>query len=110
MRKIKQPVLKILITVFYLSVAAVFYFSDISCIFLEIFGIRCVGCGMTRALISALKFDFWGAFGYHFMFWSVPILYLYFLYDGVLFKNKTVNRAVFIVIAVSFLANWIIKL
>ena len=110
MRKIKQPVLKILITLFYLAVVVAFYYSGISCIFLKISGIRCIGCGMTRALISALKFDFSGAFNYHFMFWSLPLLYLYFLYDGVLFKNKTLNRAVFIAIAVGFLVNWIIKL
>lgn len=110
MEKIKQPVLKLILTLGYLAAATALYFSPISCIFLELFGIRCVGCGMTRALICALQLNFAKAFDYHIMFWSVPILYLYFLFDGRLFKNRILNRAVFIVIAVGFLINWIIRL
>ena len=110
MPKIKQPVLKVIVTALYLAAVTVLYLSPISCIFIELFGIRCIGCGMTRALLCALRFDFASAFNYHAMFWSVPVLFLYFLFDGNLFKNKAVNRAVFIVIAVGFIINWIVKL
>lgn len=110
MQRIKQPVLKAVITILYLAAVTVLYLSPISCIFIELFGIRCIGCGMTRALLSAIRFDFASAFGYHAMFWSLPILFLYFVFDGNLFKNKILNRAVFIAIAVGFIINWIVKL
>lgn len=36
-----------------------------TCPIKEIAGISCPGCGMTRACISALRFDFKAAFSYH---------------------------------------------
>lgn len=35
------------------------------CPFRYFFGVACPGCGMTRALLSALRFDFAAAFSYH---------------------------------------------
>ena len=37
---------------------------DVACVFKEIFGIFCPGCGMTRAYISLLYLDFRSAFLY----------------------------------------------
>ncbi|MBO5273467.1 MAG: DUF2752 domain-containing protein [Clostridia bacterium] len=36
------------------------------------FGIACPGCGMTRALLAALRLDFAGAFTLHPLWWIVP--------------------------------------
>lgn len=107
MRKINEPAKKIFLTVLYLALLAVFYKLGASCIFLRFFHIPCPGCGMTRAMLSVLKLDFVGAFHYHFMFWSMPVLYLYFLFDGRLFANKKLNKAVFILIALGFGINWL---
>lgn len=49
------------------------------CIFKTLFNIECIGCGMTRAFLSAIKLDFVSAFSYHKMFWSMPILRLFLL-------------------------------
>ena len=46
---------------------------------------------MTRAMLSALRGDFGRAFLYNPMFWTVPILYVFFLMDGYVFKNKYMN-------------------
>lgn len=35
------------------------------CLFKTIFGRECYGCGITRAVLSAIHFDFAGAYGYH---------------------------------------------
>lgn len=35
------------------------------CPFRFFFGISCPGCGMTRALLAALRLDFAAAFSYH---------------------------------------------
>lgn len=110
MKKIYDLPKKILFTAFYLALLFVLYKLGASCIFLRFLHIPCPGCGMTRALISVLHFDFSGAFGYHFMFWTAPVLYLYFLFDGKLFKNKKLNKTVFILIAVGFGINWIFKI
>lgn len=101
-KDIKNLKSKLLLTFGYLLCIAVLYKLGASCIFEAIFNIPCIGCGMTRALLSAVKFDFVSAFLYHKMFWSVPILYLYFLFDGKLFGNKLLNRVVFICIAAGF--------
>lgn len=49
------------------------------CLFRNLFGTECYGCGMTRALFSLLHLDFAGAWHYHRMVFIVaPLLcYLY---------------------------------
>ena len=108
--KIKGVKLKIVITAVILLFAVVLYFSPVSCLILPFTGVRCPGCGMTRALLSALRLDFKAAFNYHAMFWSVPILYLFFLFDGKIFKVKWVNVVVLILILAGFAINWVINL
>lgn len=83
---------------------------DMTCVFLWLTGYECLGCGMTRALLSAINFDFVSAFHYHRMFWSVPILGLYVLFDGKLFKNRILNISVLVLIAVGFVINWVLNL
>ncbi len=66
---------------------------------------------MTRAFFSALKLDFSAAFYYHKMFWSLPILYAYFLFDGKIFSRFTrsamTDWAILFLIAIGFVFNWI---
>lgn len=105
--KIKNPAQKIIFTFLYLALLFVLYKIGASCIFLRFLHFPCPGCGITRALISAFRFDFVSAFKSHSMFWSIPVLYLYFLFDGNLFKNPKVNKTIFILIATGFGINWI---
>lgn len=72
--------------------------------------IPCPGCGMTRAFIHLLQLDFAGAFRLHPMFWSVPILGLFYFTDGHLFQQKWLNRAVLILIAAGFFINWMLQI
>ncbi len=105
--RIKEPKQKLLLTGIYIAMIGIMQALGISCVFRYFLGFTCPGCGMTRAVISALRWDFVAALEYHLMFWSVPILYLYFLFDGNLFKNKLLNRGVFTIIVVGFIINWI---
>ncbi len=107
MKKKTDIVIKLLISILFLIYAYLLNASSMHCLILQLSGIRCLGCGMTRALISALHLDFKAAFSYHFMFWSVPLLYLCFWLDGKLFKNKKANLAFYALILVGFFANWI---
>jgi hypothetical protein len=49
-------------------IAAIVFSFTAGCPFLLVTGIPCPGCGMTRAILSALRFDFTAAFGYHPLF------------------------------------------
>lgn len=97
---------KLLFTCAYFLLIFVLYKMNVGCIFLNFLHIPCPGCGMTRAWLSTLSLDFTAAFGHHFMFWSAPLLYLYFLFDGMLFKNSKINKAVFSLIILGFVVNW----
>ena len=107
--KIKNLKSKLIITLLIFVYAVVLYMlPGISCPVLALTGIRCPGCGMTRALISALRFEFCRAFEYHSMFWAVPVLYISFHFDGKLFKNKRLNTFFHSLIGAGFLINWLL--
>lgn len=110
MQRIKYKKQKILIAVIYLIVVAIFYIFDLPCVYVKLFGVYCPGCGMTRAILSALQFDFISAFKYHPMFWTMPFVLAYLTFDGKLFKNKKINNIILILIAIGFLINWLIKI
>ncbi len=101
---------KFIVSLAYLGLVALLYTLGLSCIFQSIFGISCPGCGMTRALLAALRFDFKAAFSFHPMFWSMPILYLYFLLDDGIFPAKIWDKILLCAIAAGFLVNWILNL
>lgn len=105
--KIKHLKEKTIITVILLIGIVILGISGIGCIFNTYLGIRCPGCGMTRAVVSALRLDFYRAFYYHKMFWSLPILYAYFLFDGRIFKRKIIDILILSAIAVGFCVNWL---
>lgn len=79
------------------------------CLIYRIFHIECLGCGMTRALISALKLDFRAAFHFHPMFWSVPILVAFILFEGRLFKKKIINTIIIGLIVAGFILQYVLK-
>ena len=110
MRRIKELKNKLLLTSFYIIILIILWFLKVPCLFRHFLKIECVGCGMTRAVLSALKFDFKAAFMYHSMFWSVPILYIYFLLDGKVIGKKIPDTIILTAIFIGFLLNWIIKL
>ena len=110
MRKISNLKQKIILTFAYLAILVVFYFLNVPCLFLSLLKIPCPGCGMTRAILAAVRFDFLDAFVSHPMFWSMPILYAYFLLDNGLFSSRRVNSILLHLIGIGFLVQWIAKL
>ena len=108
--KVKNLKLKLLITIVYIALIVLMRLLGITCIYKFLFDVPCPGCGMTRACIAAMRLDFCEAFAYNPMFWSVPILYLYFLCDGALFKNKIINLGVMITMLAGIVINWIVQL
>ena len=90
-------------------VFAAFYFG-LPCIWQFLFGIPCPGCGMTRALFSVLRGDFSAAFSFHPMIFTLPLLPLYFIFDGRLFRKKQIDTIVLSFLLIGFLAQWIRKI
>ncbi len=62
-------------------------------------GISCPGCGMTRAWLHALSLDFSGAFTYHPLWFTVPLLAALWL----LFHRKGAKRACSVLLTVFIL-------
>lgn len=110
MKKIKYLKEKLFLSILFFIVVLLFYIFKIDCIYKTVLGIPCVCCGMTRAVFSAIRFDFISAFKFNPMFWSLPVIYLYFLLDGKLFKSKKLNIAVISFIILGLVANWVIKI
>ena len=80
------------IVVFVLGILSMLYFDiGIPCVYYEMFGLYCPGCGMTRAAFSLLQLDFYQAFRYNaFAIIVIPLIGLYII-GGIYawFFNKT---------------------
>ena len=109
MRKVKELKNKLFLTFLYLAVLMVLWYFKVPCLFKHFLRVECIGCGMSRAVLSAIRLDFESAFSFHPMFWSLPILYLYFLYDGKVIGKKIIDISVLLGILIGFLINWILK-
>lgn len=108
--KIKYLKIKMFVSAAIAFYALVLYMTKAQCLFYSLTGIPCLTCGMTRALISAVRLDFSAAFSYNFMFPAVPVLYICFLRDGRLFLNKTANACFYATVAIGFILNVVLKL
>ena len=107
---VKQPLLKISITLLYIAYALLFYIFKLKCPWKFFVNIPCMGCGLTTAYVALFQLNFISAFQAHFMFWGIPILYGYIWFDGKLFSSKKWNTSVLCVILGGFLLRWILVL
>lgn len=81
-------------------------YYDLDCVFIELFGIPCPGCGMTRALLSVLRFDFIQAIKYNVIIFFMPYLMIYVWFD---LKHK-IHKVFLGIIGIATIFNWIIKI
>ncbi len=98
--------LKVCSFVFLLSL--VLSLLHIGCLIKTFTGISCPGCGMTRAVESALLFHFEKAFYYHPLFPLTPILLLLFIFDD--FVKKNLKTILWTIIIVLFFGIYIYRL
>ena len=89
------------------AAAAAVYLSGAGCVFRRFFGIICPGCGMTRAVQALLSLDIKGAFMYHPMVFSLPLILLYIVKNGHVFGNDHADRGVLIAVGIGFSINYI---
>ena len=110
MRSIKDIKGKLITLLIVVLCCGAMYFLGIQCPIKEIFGIMCPGCGMTRALVSMLLLRPAAAFQYHPMVWSLPILFLYYVYDGRLVGRRAIDATALCLIGVGFLCVWLLRI
>lgn len=71
------------------------------CLFYNTYGVACPSCGMTRSYIALLHGDIHKAFYFHPLFWAVPLLLLFYIWN---------KKKLFYSVAVLFLVVWLIRL
>lgn len=109
-RHINHPAYKLLVTLLLFAGVLFLYYTKIGCVWNYLFHIHCPGCGITRALFALLRGDVLASLKSHFMLLGIPVLYLYYLFDGKLFKNRKWNLGILIAILSGFLIRWILCL
>lgn len=103
-------VIKLIILCTFIGVLLFWVMMDWPCLFRRITGIPCIGCGLSRAWLAALRLDFYSAFRHHPMFWSIPVLMLLALFDGKLFRKDIWNRILLILLPAGLIVCYIIRL
>ena len=101
---------KLLLTVVFLLFLLLCIKFSFQCVYLTLFHVYCPGCGMTRAYSALLHLQIGQAFRCNFMFWSVPICWLYIMFDGKLFGQRLLDTAVLGVIAAGFVILFVARL
>lgn len=87
-KKIREYLILIIIWVFFFLLVLN---QEIKCLWNEMTGLYCPGCGITRMLIAMIQLDFYQAFRYNpFLFLLIIFGIVYILYS--LFKFKKIER------------------
>lgn len=77
------------------------------CTFKRLTGVPCPGCGITRALVCLLKFDFVGAWNYN------PMIYVHLLFVLLLVtlrkRTRLMKALVYTDLAIAILV-WLIRI
>lgn len=91
--KIKDFVILLVIFLIY-AVLIIKFDIGIPCIFYEVTGLYCPGCGITRLCVSLFEGDLYQAFRYNpIIFIDVPIIFILFVLD-ILFKDKKIIKKI----------------
>ncbi len=106
----KNLILKAVVVAIAAIMAWGMYEIGIQCVFLRMTGIPCPGCGITRATAALLSGRVSEVFMYYPAYGVLPVLFLYFMYDGEVFSHKALNRAVLIACAAVIIIFYVIKL
>ena len=82
----------------------------IPCLWRRFTGIPCPTCGMTRAWLACFRLELGAAFSYHPMFWSIPVLALAYLLEGLPFPGRKATAVIYAATLFGFGATWLIRM
>ena len=90
--KIRDIIVLIVIFLIY-TVLIISFDIGIPCVFYEITGLYCPGCGITRLCLSLFEGDIYQAFRYNpIIFIDLPILFILFVLNIFLKNNKNIKK------------------
>ena len=100
-KKIKSEVFFIFLLLTLYILSEIFDFSLLRCVFHEITGLHCPGCGVTRMIGSILCLDFYQAFRYNMLLVILlPFAVIYWIYLFVLKGQKRIPNLVWYLLLV----------
>lgn len=104
-----KDIKEMILGAFMLSIACAFlYVFKIGCPIKFVTGISCPGCGMTRAVMCFIRFDFKGGIMYHPMIISLPVIVFLYLFRNNI--NKRLYNGVLIAIIVAFISVYVARM
>lgn len=96
--KIRDIIVLIVIFLIY-TVLIISFDIGIPCVFYEITGLYCPGCGITRLCLSLFEGDVYQAFRYNpIIFIDLPILFILFVLNIFFKKNKNIKKITDVII------------
>ena len=96
--KIRDIIVLIVIFLIY-AVLIIRFDIGIPCVFYEITGLYCPGCGITRLCLSLFEGDIYQAFRYNpIIFIDLPILFILFVLNIFFKKNKNIKKITDVII------------
>ncbi len=93
------------------AVVALVILLDRGCVFYHLTGIPCLGCGLTRSYLAAMRFDFGEAFRMH-PLWpvTVPVLLWAVWKDGVFFNDRRQNLVFTLLLGLVYIGVYLIRM
>lgn len=110
MRKPLYLKLKLLILSLFFLVLGLWTLLDAGCLIRRATGVICPGCGMSRAWLAALRGNIPLAFQLHPMFWEVPVVILFGLYDFQPFSVKWLNILILAALSLGIVICYLLRL
>lgn len=96
--KIRDIIVLIVIFLIY-AVLIISFDIGIPCVFYEITGLYCPGCGITRLCLSLFEGDIYQAFRYNpIIFINLSILFILFVLNIFFKKNKNIKKITDVII------------
>lgn len=96
--KIRDIIVLIVIFLIY-AILIIRFDIGIPCVFYEITGLYCPGCGITRLCLSLFEGDVYQAFRYNpIIFIDLPILFILFVLNIFFKKNKNIKKITDVII------------
>ena len=96
--KIRHIIVLIVIFLIY-TVLIISFDIGIPCVFYEITGLYCPGCGITRLCLSLFEGDVYQAFRYNpIIFIDLPILFILFVLNIFFKNNKNIKKITDVII------------
>ena len=81
------------------------------CPFEIILGVPCPSCGITRATVEAIKFNFPKAFYFHPLFFTIPLVLIVLIYNEYKYIHKLYKSNIFWgVLAIAFIIVYILRM